>query len=102
VGKKTRVVHVAKLMREGLFDYFAQFVAVVREPEVIGRAHFERPDFIFREVTDYQIEATEVVAAERFLAFGGHHDFVAKPSEGVFENTQLIVIIHDENPALFH
>jgi hypothetical protein len=85
-----------------LLDYCAQLVSVVREPEVVSGAHFERPDFIFREIADYQIEAAEVVAAERFLAFGGNHDFVAKPSEGVFENTQLIVIIHDENPALIH
>jgi len=40
---------------------------------------------------------------ERLLAFARHDHFVTEASERLFEqNTQLIVVVHDEDPPFFH
>jgi hypothetical protein len=60
-------------------------------------------DFRFRKIADDEVEAIEVVTTERFRTFASHDNFVTESSESLFEqNTQLIVIIHDENPPFFH
>src|SRR6185369_8870686 len=89
-------------MREGLFDDFAQLVAVVRQPEIVSGAHFESPDFVLGKIADDEIEAIEVVTTDCLCACTGHDYLMTEACECLFENTQLIVIIHDENPAFFH
>src|SRR5689334_3628633 len=96
------IVNVMKFVGERLFDDFAQHLAVVRHPQVVCRAHLERPDLLVVKVADYQIEAFKIVAPQRLLALNGYHDFVPEALESLFKNSQLIVIIDDENPALFH
>src|SRR6185369_14374657 len=65
-------------------------------------AHLERPDLLVGKVADYQIETVEIVAPQRRLALPGNHDFMPEAFESLFKNTQLIVIIDDEDPAFFH
>src|SRR6185369_14916495 len=95
-----------------LFNYLSQLFAVVRRSQVIPGTHFERLDhaaafkffakrsdemlavefadgfavnFCFREVADYQVEAVEVVTAERLRSFPSHDHFMTEPPEGLFE-----------------
>ena len=102
VRKNAGIVNETEFVREGLFDYLAQLLAVIRQSQVIGSAHFEGPDFVFGEVADNQIEAVEVVAADCPRAFTGHDHFMTETPQRLFENTQLIAIIYDENPAFIH
>src|SRR6185369_6268898 len=102
VRKEGWVVDVFEFVREGLLDDLAEFVAVVRQPEIIGRSHFESSNVVLGKLADDQIETVEVGSTECFRALGGHHDLVTEASERFFENTQLIVIIDDENPPFIH
>jgi hypothetical protein len=57
----------------------------------------------FRQIANYEIEAIEIVSTKRLVSFTRHDNLVTKLAECMFEqNTQLIVVIHDENPAFFH
>src|SRR5690349_16354631 len=112
VGKSAGVADVAQFIGECLFDYFAQLIAVVRHAQIIRSAHFERLDHArpinlfaewsdemlavefadglavylrFREVADDEIEAIEVVPAERLFSFPGHDHFMTQATKCLFE-----------------
>jgi hypothetical protein len=60
-------------------------------------------NFGFGEVADDEIEAIEVVSTKRLSSFARHDHVVTEFAECLFEqNTQLIVVINNENPAFFH
>src|SRR6185503_13708509 len=60
-------------------------------------------DLSLTQIANNKIEFIEIIARQCLLALAGHYHLMTELAESVFEeSTQLIVIIHDENPAFFH
>src|SRR5213593_2108267 len=123
------VINVTQFIGERLLNDFSQLFWIVRQTQIVGCAHLKSLDdrwftrvrgwcnkmfalkiadglsiyFGFTEVADNKVKFIQIVACQCFLALPGHDDFVAEFAEILFEESaQLIVVIHDENPAFFH
>ncbi len=113
-----------------MFDDFSKLVAVVRRAQIISGAYFESLDdarsfellaerrdkvlamkladgfsvnLCLGKIADNEIEAVEIVAPERLRAFASNDHVVTEATECLFkQNTKLIVVVHDEDPAFIH